>query len=69
MILHVTLKTGVMMLKIQLRITRINYILQYIQMEMVIWNLNNITHYYCFNSIFDQINAVSVSIRDFVQNH
>ncbi len=32
---HVTLKTGVMMLKIQLCITGINYILQYIQMEMV----------------------------------
>ncbi len=30
---HVTLKTGVMMLKIQLRITAINYILQYIQIE------------------------------------
>ncbi len=27
---HVTLKTGVMMLKIQLRITEINYILTYI---------------------------------------
>ncbi len=30
---HVTLKTGVMMLKIQLRITEINYILQYILIE------------------------------------
>ncbi len=30
---HVTLKTGVMMQKIQLRITEINYILQYIQVE------------------------------------
>ncbi len=30
---HVTLKTGVMMLKIQLRITEINYILQYIEIE------------------------------------
>ncbi len=30
---HVTLKTGVMMLKIQLRITEINYILKYIKME------------------------------------
>ncbi len=30
---HVTLKTGVMMLKIQLRITGIKYILQYIQIE------------------------------------
>ncbi len=30
---HVTLKTGVMMLKIQLRITGINYILKYIQIQ------------------------------------
>ncbi len=30
---HVTLKTGVMMLKIQLRITRINYILTDIHIE------------------------------------
>ncbi len=30
---HVTLKTGVMMLKIQLHITEINYILTYIHIE------------------------------------
>ncbi len=30
---HVTLKTGVMMLKIHLRITGMNDILQYIQIE------------------------------------
>ncbi len=30
---HVTLKTGVMMLKIQLRITEINYSFIYIQIE------------------------------------
>ncbi len=30
---HVTLKTGEMMLKIQLRITEINYILKYITIE------------------------------------
>ncbi len=30
---HVTLKTAVMMLKIQLRITEINYILQYVHIE------------------------------------
>ncbi len=30
---HVTLKTGVMMLKIQLYITEINYIFKYIQIE------------------------------------
>ncbi len=32
---HVMLKTGVMMLKIQLYITGINYILKYIQIEKV----------------------------------
>ncbi len=30
---HVTLKTGVMMLKIQLRITEIHYMLKYIKIE------------------------------------
>ncbi len=35
---HVTLKTGIMMMKIQLCITEINYILQYI--ETVISNCN-----------------------------
>ncbi len=33
------MKTGVMMLKIQLRITKINYILQYIQMENTYFKL------------------------------
>ncbi len=32
---HVTLKSAVMMLKIQLHITEINYILQYIQTENI----------------------------------
>ncbi len=32
---HVTLNTGVIMLIIQLRITEINYILQYIQLENI----------------------------------
>ncbi len=36
---HVTLKTEVMMLKIQLRITEINYILQYIHIEYTYFNL------------------------------
>ncbi len=36
---HVTLKTGVMMQKIQLRITAINYILQYIQIENIYFKL------------------------------
>ncbi len=39
-----TLKTGVMMLKIQLCITGVNYILQYIQIEnrnVKLWEGNN----------------------------
>ncbi len=36
---HVTLKTGVMMLKIQLRITEIFLILAYIQIENSYFNL------------------------------
>ncbi len=43
---HVMLKTGVMMLKIQLRITGINYILNYIQY------LNYKLHFYPENSHF-----------------
>ncbi len=35
---HVTLKTGVMMLKIQIYITEINNILQYIQTENSYFN-------------------------------
>ncbi len=37
---HVTLKTGVMMLKMQLCITGINYILKYICTENILnWNI------------------------------
>ncbi len=61
---HVTLKTGVMMLKIQLRITEINYILQYIQTENF-FNCNNFSQYYCIY----QINTALVSRRDFFQKH
>jgi len=39
---HVTLKTGVIMLKIQLAITGINDILKYYQIETVILNCNYI---------------------------
>ncbi len=46
---HVTLNTKVMMLKIQLCITRINCILK---CKMVILNCNNISKYYCFYCIF-----------------
>ncbi len=40
---HVTLKTGGMMLKIQLRITEIHYILNYIKIENNIKIFHNIT--------------------------
>jgi len=43
---HVTLKTGVMMLKIQLCITGINHILKYGKIDKC--NSNNILKYYCF---------------------
>ncbi len=36
---HVTLKTGVMMLKIQLSFTGINYILKYIKIENIYFKL------------------------------
>ncbi len=46
---HVTLKAGVMMLKIQLCITGINNILQYIQIDSVdIIKCNNISQYNWF---------------------
>ncbi len=34
---HVTLKTGVMMLKIQLRITEMNYIQKYIHIKKLLF--------------------------------
>ncbi len=53
---HVTLKTGVMMLKIQLRITEINCILKYIKQETNIRILQ-------FFLYFDQINTALMSRR------
>ncbi len=66
---HVTLKTAVMMLKIQLRITGINYILQYIQIRKVILNGKNISQYNCFTVFFKQINIALVSRREFFQKY
>ncbi len=58
---HVTLKSGVMMLKIQLCIRGINDIIKYIKIENRYFKCcKNITVYY----IFDQINAALVSILD-----
>ncbi len=53
---HVTLKTGVMMLKIQRCITGIKYIFKYIQIENSHFKFHNITISYC---ICDERNAVS----------
>ncbi len=54
--------TEVMMLKIQLCITEINYILKYIQIKKQLNKIVIIFHnFYC---IFDQINAALVSRRD-----
>ncbi len=54
------------MLKIQLEITGINYILKYIlKKETVILNNTNISKFYCFCCTLDQINTGLVSRRDF----
>ncbi len=45
---HVTLKTEVMMLKIQLCITGINYILKYIHLFEIVIIFNNITVFAIF---------------------
>ncbi len=66
---NVTLETVVMMLKIQLCFTGINYIFKYIQIENVILNCNNILQYYVSYCIFDQINAALFIIRDLFQKH
>ncbi len=55
------------MLEIQLCITEINYILKYMQIENSYLNCKNFSHYYCFDCIFDHINAALVSIRGFFQ--
>ncbi len=48
---HVPLKTGVMMLKIQLWITGINYFFKYIKVEIIYFNYDNILEYYSFYCI------------------
>ncbi len=69
MISEGSLKTGVMMLKIQLRITGIDCILQYIQVGnsffiLIVGIFHNIT---VFNVLDDQINTASVTLC--FQNH
>jgi len=49
-------------------ITGINYILKYIQIKKVNLNCKNISQYYCFCCILDQINEASVN-RSFLLKH
>ncbi len=56
---HVTLKTGVMMLKI--------HILTYFNIKTVILHCNNISQL-LFRCCFYQVNAALVSLKDFFQN-
>ncbi len=65
---HETLKTGVMILKIQLW-SQQSDILKYITIENSYFQLQyyfTILQFYC---IFNQINAALVSIKDFFQKH
>ncbi len=50
-------------------ITAIIYSLKYIQIENIILNCNNVSQYYCYYCIFDQITAALGSRRDFFQKH
>ncbi len=59
---HVTLKTGVMMMKIQICITEINYSHRKQLFEIVII-FHNFTVFYC---ISDQINAEETSLNIFI---
>ncbi len=62
---HVTLKTGVMMLKIQLWSQKLNYILKYIKIKNCYLNCNNISQNIFFFCIFNQIDAALMSRRHF----
>ncbi len=63
---HVTLKTEVMMLKIQLRITEINYILKYIQIENSYFKLIiAFFNIFVFTVFFYQINATLLNMTCF----
>ncbi len=48
-------------------ITAINYILQYTKIAVIL-NSKNISQYYCFCCILDEINAGLVSRREFFKN-
>ncbi len=62
---HVTLKTGAMMLKIQLLNTAIHYIWQNNKKENATINSNNISKFDC---VLKQIHAASVSRRSLTPN-
>ncbi len=66
---HVTLKTEVMMLKIQFWNQRNKLHFKIYSNRNVISNSKNISQYYCFCCILDQINAALVSWRDFFKKH
>ncbi len=55
------LKTGLMMLIIQL----LNYILKYIHIKTVILNCNNVSPYYCFYCVFDKKNCAEETSKTF----
>ncbi len=57
-----------MMLKIQLFIKGLNYILKYTKIENIL-NSKIISQYYGFEFFFSQINAALVGRRDFFQKH
>ncbi len=59
---HVTLKTAVMMLKIQLRITEIHDIIKVYYNKTVILNCDDVSQYYNLYCFFYQINAALVTI-------
>ncbi len=59
-----TLKTGVMMLKIQLCFTEINYIVEYIKIENCYFKSQYFTELLLFFCIFDQIDTALMSIRN-----
>ncbi len=65
---HVTLNTGVMMLKIQLRITEIHVILL-LKHEALVLNCNHVSQYSECYCISDQIKAALMISRVFFHKH
>ncbi len=61
---HVTLKTGVMLLKTQRCVTKISYILNVYSNTKPILEIAIISQYYSFFCVFDQINTALMSIKD-----